>query len=407
MAPSSLEESANGIESFAELDIPNMTMSEGGILSSIRLCSDSQESRIMSSSRSITIQSTVPSLWTRGQNFQVKFDVYMSGYVYAILDFKFEGFDNYPGPDEEREVHSTDTSIRVDASHDVHYLTCYNPSWVTVGLKRAETHVSGLAYFKDEVVEPFNSEPVQPQIAPGYLSDYVSKNQVWDYEFVARYSISDLQTYGGLPPTDAMSSTSGNPDYYWEGLDNDGFGVPVQYAVHRCNEPPIVYYAGYLVDNEISYPYNSAYILTFMTHNFIEYYGDSNTLPTTNADMYTYNYNWRGVCDEFAVVLGSFLRVVGLPSRLLVGDDTQGWVHAWNEVWTGSTWVHADATWNEFDNPSCYVYSGASPTIVVYNSCGDDSIGQWTTADGCATNGRLDGQDWQYTVDYDGPNTYY
>ncbi|MGV9170572.1 MAG: transglutaminase-like domain-containing protein, partial [Promethearchaeia archaeon] len=257
-----------------------------------------------------------------------------------------------------------------------------------------------------------SSEPVQPQIAPGYLSDYVSKNQVWDYEFVARYSISDLQTYGGLPPGDAMSSMSGNPDYYWEGLDNDGFSISPSCSAYHPTMWPIIYQAGYLVDNSISYPEYSTETLIIMVHSLMTYQENADTLETTNSDMYTYNYNWIGVCDEFAVVLSSFLRAINIPCRYiygkgtLLGDET---AHAWCEAYVSGFWKHCDPTWNKFDQPWIYEYSFFWLEEIWIFSGADDSLHYDSNDlnDGGNYNGKLHYWfDFTYRVGYDGPNAY-
>jgi len=387
--------------------IPEVVRGDDGQFYSVRSSTDGSEEGIGSSAtaygRSFSISTSVPSVWTRTEDFRVDVDVYLEGYVYADITIKFEGYDNFPGPSETREVYKT-KSVRAYPYHSVHTLWCYLPQTTSVGLKRAEVHVTGLAYYKYGGITPDGFGGVSPMAAPGLNHDYVSRSQVWDYEFVARYGLSDLQTYGGLPPGDAMSSQSGNPSYYWEGLSNDGYNIPVAQAMHRPTEWPIIYQAGCLVDNYISYPHYSAYVLTVNTHVLMTYQLNDWTSHTTNADIFTWDYNWRGVCDEFAVVLCSFLRVIGIPSRLIVGFGSGA--HAWSEAWTGSRWVHADATWNEFDNPSCYYWGGCYWNTVVYDSCGDDGRGSYSTWDGNSYNGMLDGQDWRFSVSYDGPNAY-
>jgi hypothetical protein len=87
-----------------------------------------------------------------------------------------------------------------------------------------------------------------------------------------------------------MSSQSGNPNYYWEGLSNDGYNIPVAQAMHRPTEWPIIYKAGYLVDNHVSYPEYSAVILTGQVHDLITYYANTETLKTTNADIFTWSF---------------------------------------------------------------------------------------------------------------------
>ena len=387
--------------------IPEVVRGDDGQFYSVRSSTGDSEEGIGSSAtaygRSFSISTSVPSVWTRTEDFRVDVHVYLTGYLYADITIKFEGYDNFPGPSETREVYKT-KSVRAYPYHSVHTLWCYLPSTASVGLKRAEVRVTGLAYYKYGGISPDGFGGVSPMAAPGLNHDYVSRSQVWDYEFVARYGLSDLQTYGGLPPGDAMSSQSGNPNYYWEGLSNDGYNIPVAQAMHRPTEWPIIYKAGYLVDNHVSYPEYSAVILTGQVHDLITYYANTETLKTTNADIFTW--------DEFAVVLCSFLRVMNIPSRLMTGWDdyyspiSTYWLHAWCEVYVSGGWHHCDSTWDRFDEPWCYMVTGVTIDALTIFSGGDDGPTQWSIYDGNAYNGKLDGKDWRYDVEYDGPNNY-
>jgi hypothetical protein len=407
---------SSDIEHFEmPLTIPNMTTSENGSVFSVRTLCDSQGQMVESYGRSITIIVTVPSLWTRTECFYVQFDVYMDGYVYAELDFVFEGFDNFPGPDEEREVYSSASNVRIDGPTDEYSLACYLSSSYSVGLKRAEVQVSGMAYYKSGGITPDAVMTVEPEVAPGMSWDWISRNWNWDYEFVARYGLADLQTYGGLPPSDDMSSTSGNPNYYWEGLPNDGYSISDSCSLFHPMWEPILYQAGYLVDNHISYPEYSAEVLTGAVHSLMTFDRASCYSETTNSDMFSYNSNWCGVCDEFSVVLLSFLRVLNIPCRYIWGYGTQlGKVfsHAWSEVYVSGEWTHCDSTGDPegshfFDEPWIYGLLGISFDWIRVYSRADDSRGEYGFHDGNDYNGKLHYHyDYYWYVYYDGPNAY-
>jgi len=394
--------------------IPEVARGDDGQFYSVRSSTDDSNEGIGSSVRayglSFSISTSVPSVWTRREDFRVDVDVYLEGYLYADITIEFEGYDNFLGPGETREVYKT-KSVRAYPSHSVHTLWCYLPSTASVGLKRAEVHVTGLAYYKYGGVFPDGFGGISPMVAPGLNYHYISRSQVWGYEFVARYGLDDLQTYGGLPPSDAMSLQSSNPTYFWEGLSNDGYNIPVTRAMHRSTEWLIIYQAGYLVDNHVSHPGYSAARLTHQVHDLMTYYDSTDTYYTTNADTFTSSYNWRGVCDEFAVVLCSFLRVMNIPSRYLYGHDAWylggTWTHAWCEVYVNGGWHHCDPTWNLYDAPWFYLANFVTIDYVRIYSCGDDGLGEWSTYDGDDYNGKLHYHyDWKYWVFNDGPNLY-
>ncbi len=411
--PKSLVESNELGKSIPSIKhIPKVKQDQNGFFYSEKTSNQHSEGDAINSfGRSFQISASIPSLWTRTENFNVQFTVYLSGYIYADVTLVFEGYDNCPGPSEIREVYKT-KSVRASGYSSVNTLSCYLPSTATVGLKRAQVSVSGKAYYYDGVT-PDSIEPDGLRTAPGTLRyDSVYRSQTWGYEFISRYGLSDLQTYGGLPPNDDMSSLSQNPNYYWEGNSGDGFGIPITRALFRPTEWPIIYQAAYLVDNCISYPEYSSEVLTSAVNSLITYYMNSDTHETTNADMFTYNYNWRGVCDEFAVVMCSFLRVLNIPCRFMIGYDGN-WLggtfsHAWCETYVSGTWIHCDATMDLFNAPWYYSanYLVTFDWLRIY-SCGDDGKGDWGPYDGNTVNGKLHYHlDWYYFADYDGPNNY-
>lgn len=89
----------------------------------------------------------------------------------------------------------------------------------------------------------------------------------------------------------------------------------------------------------------------------------------TAADLYTLNHvfsdgKYHGVCDEYATLYVSFMRALNVPARYMIISlhevDGNFTAHAFAEVWvndpSGSEyfWMHADPTWNTYDNPSAY-----------------------------------------------------
>lgn len=86
--------------------------------------------------------------------------------------------------------------------------------------------------------------------------------------------------------------------------------------------------------------------------------------------------NWRGICDEWAVVQITLLRAVGVPATLKFliwqdGNETVG--HACLEWSDNGAWKHMDALWNAFDNRAIYRQSGARNLTVMDGTSPMDS----------------------------------
>jgi hypothetical protein len=166
-----------------------------------------------------------------------------------------------------------------------------------------------------------------------------------------------------------------------------------------------------LVDNHISYPEYSVEVLVSQVYDLMTYLKCDDTWKTTNADMFTCSYNWRGICDEFAVILCSFLRAMNIPCRYMCGADADyppgGWYHAWCEAYVSGFWRHCDPTMNLFDMPWYYCANLVRLDWLNIYAGGDDGIYQWDYYDGDHYNGKLHPyNDWYYSVSYDGPNYY-
>jgi hypothetical protein len=84
------------------------------------------------------------------------------------------------------------------------------------------------------------------------------------------------------------------------------------------------------------------------------------------SDVLIVNAGMRGQCPEYAVILGSMLRAVGMPTRMVYliglrdGGKTFEWGHAVVEYWDfgNKCWVHADALWGVQDTPGHYKKNG-------------------------------------------------
>lgn len=145
-------------------------------------------------------------------------------------------------------------------------------------------------------------------------------------------------------------------------------------------------------------------------NSLMTYVLDSSTKHTRNADKYSRDRGWEGVCDEFTIVFVSFCRSVGIPARYIAatGVNAAGHSkgHAWAEFWDGYDWIHADPAWDVTDNPQCYENGGLYwNTIRIYTE-GDDAKSTYYDFDQLSHDGRLVTLDFYHDVLYDGSNTY-
>ena len=87
--------------------------------------------------------------------------------------------------------------------------------------------------------------------------------------------------------------------------------------------------------------------LTLFVHNHLDYRDsqDARTVFDTLRDR-------QGDCTEFADLLTTLSRAIGLPARTVVGlayeGDSQSFApHAWNEIAIGDAWRGVDPTWGQ------------------------------------------------------------
>lgn len=55
----------------------------------------------------------------------------------------------------------------------------------------------------------------------------------------------------------------------------------------------------------------------------------------------------EGVCRDYSILSATLLRAAGIPTRVISGmiyEDGQFYYHAWDEIWTGRTWLPVDST---------------------------------------------------------------
>jgi transglutaminase-like putative cysteine protease len=332
-------------------------------------------------SGNVIVAATIPSVWTIGEDLAVKFDLYNQGGSTAYVTLHFEGWDSYGpwGMFQTKEINVDGYTYVKAFNFKTVYLHVIVPE-TPVGIKRSVASAGGDA---------------------SYYHDFC-------FNFVQKYG-----TPSTLPPGDAMSSTSGNPSYYWEGLPGDGFNVPDAYGLHHPDYWSLRWTAGYWIDLPRTFSeYATASQMTTRVYENMAYWKDYEPADATAwSDNKIVDEGYRGVCDEFAILEMTLLRALGLPCRY-VWASGYGIGHTWLECWTqngGWEWIHTDPTWNAYNNPSIYESSMTYFDAFTIWSEWDDSIHYYGCPyDGGNTNRMLayNPTDAQWYATYDGPNNY-
>jgi hypothetical protein len=117
-------------------------------------------------------------------------------------------------------------------------------------------------------------------------------------------------------------------------------------------------------------PHDRAVAIFFGVKNRMQY---DATIININEFVWSDNLvinwnNWRGICDEWAVVQITLLRSLGIPSALKLLTWQYGGVpqaHACLEWSDNGYWRHMDALWDAFDNRARYRESGMMNVTVM------------------------------------------
>jgi hypothetical protein len=337
---------------------------------------------------SVYVIVTVPTIWTAGSDITVRWDLWNDGDETAWGYLYFYGEDE--GATEAYEVQSY--SVRPFRSRTVYMQVAIDEGY-TAGIKKAITRatqsgVPGNIYYKDH-----------------------------GYGFVQRFDPPS-----GLP-ADSMASVSGNPTYYYEGLADDGFNVPSAESLWHCKDWDIIWDAAWQVDQapgNPTTPYLTGQGLVPQLHVLIDYPDEEDqdfleACVTRWSDREIIERGYRGVCDEHAILLVSYLRAMGIPARYVWGAELGGGGHAWAELWDGSSWIHADATWNSYNNPQVYQGGGTYVDVIQVHAKWNDSLvhnefynesGTLYFFDGSDTNGVQGLGDLTYWATYDADSSY-
>lgn len=142
---------------------------------------------------------------------------------------------------------------------------------------------------------------------------------------------------------------------------------------------PIIHEAA-VAGDDTSTPYSTAEQETGYVYNKMHpNYNLSNPASNyTASDLWITNNGYTGVCDEFATLFTSFDRSLGIPTRFYLinmNNSTNATVgHGISEIWDGNKWVHADPTWNVFNNSQIYKQHGYSHIHMWRMSDANDSL---------------------------------
>lgn len=81
---------------------------------------------------------------------------------------------------------------------------------------------------------------------------------------------------------------------------------------------------------------------------------------------------WRGICDEYAVIQITMLRALGIPAvmKFLIWKQPNGSGagHACLEWLDGSQWRHMDALWNAWDDRAVYRRNAGAKDVTVMDA---------------------------------------
>ncbi len=109
-----------------------------------------------------------------------------------------------------------------------------------------------------------------------------------------------------------------------------------------CNDPDTVYLAAgnvpVIINDEFDYD---------------DSFWASISLRNSDIDLLNRRFDNIGVCRDFADLTTGVFRSLDIPARIVYSYLTDAG-HAWNEIRNGDQWVHADSTWDQYDNPSVY-----------------------------------------------------
>lgn len=82
--------------------------------------------------------------------------------------------------------------------------------------------------------------------------------------------------------------------------------------------------------------------LSHLVHKTMEYAPCTTSVRTTAAEAFAAR---RGVCQDFAHILATLLRLLGLPARYVSGlAEGEGQTHAWVEAYVDGRWLGLDPT---------------------------------------------------------------
>ena len=297
------------------------------------------------------------------------------------------------------------TKVEASASKDVillndpsatYYLSLSIEPDTTVGLKEVSVTLSGSMYYMGRLY-PINEETNM------------------GYNFVQKFSRPLF-----VPPA-PFQSYYGNEvdaDYYFENPESN-VGGSTYLVAYGYDSWTIIKKAGEAADavfERRSVPYEIGKNLTYWVHDHFEY--DRRNINEGSEDFYyidldytasalwllTHPYNgyYRGVCDEYTVVLIAFARALNIAAHYLLafvvdGNTYNG--HAFAELWDGTRWVHADPTNRLYDRPTAYqIYN-----VLEILTKPIDSLK--TFVDDIEGNNK-EGISWDYSFIMAGPNHY-
>lgn len=153
-------------------------------------------------------------------------------------------------------------------------------------------------------------------------------------------------------------------------------------------------------DNTSTPDLTAVAVMTYV-HDNMEYTSETLSANFTAADIWIMDNGYQGLCDEYAVLSGSYLRALGVPTRrvaiIIRLDENNTIGHQFNEFWVGNNWIHFDAQGNRFSNP--LYYNGTLGLNIIGINAAHDANDSLSANDGPDGDNILDGvADMIFTV---------
>ena len=296
------------------------------------------------------------------------------------------------------------------------YIYCYikdyytdvpGGQWVTEKTASKYASFTLRAHFEYTVSISFYAPYTTPGLKKIVVSITGSLSRTLDmgYNFVQKYKSGELGTPTHLA-SDSETQLTEDP------LEaSDLFHLTDWTVIRRAGE------AGDCWRRDAT-PIDVGYYIMDYVHTHFVYDKNYQSIPLgdylTASDLWLINHRdsngyYHGVCDEYSVLFASYARSLGMPARVILiwfaEGSTENQGHAFNEFWDGDAWIHADATFDVFNDPGYYKreFDYVYPPYITQGA--HDSLSSKDDDNGYTT-GILDQHEYYYHSHYNDISYY-